>query len=187
MTDVSKLRHDGQAAEVGTVAVVVGNPKPQSRTYQAAHIVAGRLAGRPADVSIDLTDLGAALLDWADPAVASLVATVQASALLVVASPTYKASYTGLLKLFLDRFSTGSLAGVTAVPLMLGGDWRHSLAAELMLKPVLVELGATCPTAGLFLLESEFATGDVLESWLARARPQVAAACQGVCAPIRDS
>ena len=43
------------------VAVVVGNPKPRSRTYQAAHLVAERLAGRPADLSIDLADLGAAL------------------------------------------------------------------------------------------------------------------------------
>ena len=49
-----------------TVAVVVGNPKPGSRTYQAAHIVAERLAGRPADLSVDLTELGAALLDWSD-------------------------------------------------------------------------------------------------------------------------
>ena len=51
-----------------SVAIVVGNPKPRSRTYQAAHIVAERLAGRPADLSIDLADAGAALLDWSDPA-----------------------------------------------------------------------------------------------------------------------
>ena len=39
---------------------------------------------------------------------------------MVVASPTYKATYAGLLKLFLDRLGGESLAGVTAVPLMLG-------------------------------------------------------------------
>jgi FMN reductase len=162
-----------RAVSLRSVAVVVGNPKPRSRTYQAAHIVAERLSGRPADLDIDLTDVGAALLDWSDPGVASLVAAVQASDLVVVASPTYKASYTGLLKLFLDRFAGGSLAGVTAVPLMLGGHWKHALAADMLLKPVLVELGATCPTAGLFLLETEFADGPVLEGWLERARVQV--------------
>jgi FMN reductase len=161
------------------VAVVVGNPKPRSRTFQAAHIVAERLTGRPADVSIDLTELGAALLDWADPGVAELVATVQAAELVVVASPTYKGSYTGLLKLFLDRFGAGSMTG-TAVPLMLGGHWKHALAPELLLKPILVEIGATCPTSGLFLLDSEFDSGDTLESWLARARPQVAATTAGM-------
>jgi FMN reductase len=157
-----------------TVAVVVGNPRPRSRTYQAAHIVAERLAGRPADVSIDLADLGAALLDWADPAVGELVATVQAADLAVVASPTYKGSYTGLLKLFLDRFGAGSMTG-TAVPVMLGGHWKHALAADLLLKPILVEIGATCPTSGLFLLDSEYEASETLDSWLARARPQVAA------------
>lgn len=156
--------------------MLVGNPKPRSRTYEAAHIVAERLAGRRPDLSIDLTELGAALLDWSDAKVAELVAAVQASALVVVASPTYKATYTGLLKLFLDRISGGALAGVTAVPVMLGGHWKHALAPDLLLKPVLVELGATCPTRGLFLLESEYASGEVLDDWLKLARPQVAAA-----------
>ena len=156
-----------------SVVVVVGNPKPRSRTYQAAHLLAEKLAGRPADLSVDLTDLGAALLDWSDPGVAGLVAAVQASDLAVVASPTYKATYTGLLKLFLDRIPGGALAGVTAVPLMLGGHWKHALAADLLLKPVLVELGATCPTRGLFLPESEYAGGQTLDSWLELARPQV--------------
>jgi FMN reductase len=159
-------------------AVVVGNPKPRSRTYQAACLVAAELAGQPAGLTIDLTEVGAALLDWADPGVTELVAAVRAYDLLVVASPTYKASYTGLLKLFLDRIPGGALAGVTAVPVMLGGDWRHSLAADLLLKPVLVELGATCPAGGLFLLDSDYATSQALADWLGPARRQVMATAQ---------
>jgi FMN reductase len=158
-----------------SIAVVVGNPKPRSRTYQAAHLVAEKLAGRQPDVSVDLADLGGALLDWTDSRVGDIVKTIQASDLVIVASPTYKATYTGLLKLFLDRIDGGTLAGVTAVPLMLGGHWRHALAADLLLKPVLVELGATCPTRGLFLPESEYAGGEALDSWLELARPQLAA------------
>jgi FMN reductase len=163
-----------------TVSVLVGNPKPRSRTFEAAHVVAQRLTGREPDLSIDLTELGPALLDWSDQTVAGLVASVQASDLVVVASPTYKATYTGLLKLFLDRISGGALAGVTAVPVMLGGHWKHALAPDLLLKPVLVELGATCPTRGLFLLDSEYASGEVLEEWLALARPQVAATAKNL-------
>ena len=158
-----------------SVAVVVGNPKPRSRTYEAAHLVAEKLTGRQPDLSVDLADLGGALLDWSDASVGAVVTAVHDSDLVIVASPTYKATYTGLLKLFLDRIATGALADVTAVPMMLGGHWRHALAAELLLKPVLVELGATCPTRGLFLLESEYAGGETLESWLELARPQLAA------------
>jgi len=159
-----------------SIAVVVGNPKPRSRTYRAAHLVAGKLAGRQPDLSVDLADLGGALLDWSDSRVGGIVTALQASDLAIVASPTYKASYTGLLKLFLDRIDGGALTGVVAIPLMLGGHWRHALAPELFLKPVLVELGATCPTPGLFLPESEHAGGETLDRWLERARPQVAAA-----------
>jgi FMN reductase len=155
-------------------AIVVGNPKPRSRTHEAAQIVLERLTGTQPDVSIDLVDFGPALLDWSDLQVLEAIAAVQASDLVVVASPTYKASYTGLLKLFLDRFGSGALAGVTAVPLMLGGHWRHSLASDLLLKPILVELGATCPTRGLFLLDSDYAESDELDVWLQASRPQIA-------------
>jgi FMN reductase len=126
---------------------------------------------------LDLIDLGPALLDWGDPSVAQAVADVIAADLVVVASPTYKATYTGLLKLFLDRFSAGSLASVTAVPLMLGGDLRHSLAPEAFLKPVLAELGASSPTRGLFLLDvdADAEWAEALSSWLAVARTQLPA------------
>jgi FMN reductase len=166
------------AGQMSFVSVVVGNPKPRSRTYQAAILVAEKLAAKPPDLVVDLIDLGPALLDGADPDVGATVASLQSSSLVVVASPTYKASYTGLLKLFLDRIGTGALTGVTAVPLMLGGDLRHALAPEVFLKPVLVELGASCPTAGLFLPESDFAGSDALDRWVERASILVKASLQ---------
>jgi FMN reductase len=58
---------------------------------------------------------------------------------------------------------------------MLGGDWRHSLAADMLLKPVLVELGATCPTRGLFLTDTDYAESEVLDTWLELSRPQLKA------------
>jgi FMN reductase len=158
-----------------STVVVVGNPKPQSRTRAAAETVATALTGRAPDLTIDLADFGAALLDWSDPAVSAAVESVVAARLVVVASPTYKASYTGLLKLFLDRFPAGSLTGVVAIPLMLGGDWRHSLAPEVFLKPVLAEIGASTPTRGLFLLDADAAAGfdssATLTAWLESAVP----------------
>ena len=86
------------------VAVVVGNPKPQSRTLSAACHVARELTGGDADLVVDLAGLGTALLDRNDEQVGRLVEQVGTADLVVVASPTYKASTTGLLKLFLDRF-----------------------------------------------------------------------------------
>jgi len=127
---------------MAAVAVVVGNPKPQSRTLAAAVHVATELVGEP-DLVVDLAALGAALLDWSDPHVLELVTRVGAADLVVVASPTYKGAYTGLLKLFLDRFAGGTGLTGLAVPLMLGGSAAHSLAPEVMLRPVLTEIDGT--------------------------------------------
>jgi FMN reductase len=155
--------------------VVVGNPKPRSRTLQASRWLAQALTGRTPDRELDLIEFGATLLDWGSAEVAAAVAAVEKAELVVVASPTYKGSYTGLLKLFLDRFAAGSLGEVTSIPLMLGGDLRHSLAPEVFLKPVLAELGASTPTRGLFLIDSDYANPAALDEWLDLARGQLPA------------
>jgi FMN reductase len=156
-----------------STAVVVGNPKPGSRTLAAATTVARRLTDTEPDLVVDLATLGAALLDWEDPSVDALVDEIGAADLVVVASPTYKASYTGVLKLFLDRFAGGvGLRGV-AVPLMLGAAPHHALAPEVHLRPVLVELGAAVPTPALYLLDRDHHRPESYDGWLVRSRPLV--------------
>lgn len=151
--------------------VLVGNPKPASRTLEAATLVATAIGG-PVTHTIDLAGLGPKLLDWADAEVAAAIATCAASDLLVVGSPTYKGAYTGLLKLFLDRIDGGTgLAGVTTVPLMLSANPAHALAPELVLKPVLVELGAVVPVQGLALSDRQYAEPGAFTPWLERWRP----------------
>jgi len=160
-----------------TVGIVVGNPKPHSRTFAAAELVARELTGHDPDFALDLAELGAGLLDWSDARVAESVEQIKGARLVIFASPTFKATYSGLLKLFLDRFPAGSLAGVTAVALQLGGDWRHSLAPEAFLKPVLAEIGASTPTRALYLLDSDAGdTSEALQSWLTVAREQLSLA-----------
>jgi FMN reductase len=88
------------------------------------------------------------------PGVESALKLVLDAEVLVVASPTYKGTYTGLLKVFLDRLPHQALAGKAALPLLVMGDPKHSLAVEVHLRPVLVELGAFVPTPGLVVLES---------------------------------
>jgi FMN reductase len=157
-----------------TSAVVVGNPRPASRTLAAATHVARELTGGEPDLVVDLATLGHGLLDWQDPVVAGLVAEVAAADLVVFASPTYKATYTGLLKLFLDRFAADSLTGV-AVPLMLGAGPTHALAPELTLRPVLAEIGGAT-VRGHYVLDSRWDDPSAYADWLARVRPLVARA-----------
>ena len=157
------------------VAVVVGNPKPGSRTLAAARYLAGELAPGAEPLVVDVATLGPRLLDWADPEVARLVEEVGAADLVVVASPTYKATYTGLLKLFLDRFAGGTGLRGVGVALMLGGGETHALAPEVFLRPLLAELGARVPAPGLYVLDAHHDDPAAYADWLATARPTVSA------------
>jgi FMN reductase len=162
---------------MSTVGVVVGNPKPRSRTRDVAEAIATAVADAAglaaADrLTVDLADLGPQLFDWSSSRVKEVVQAVRTCPLVVVASPTYKASYTGLLKSFLDWFGTTDLLGVTVVQVMTGAGARHALAVEVHLRPVLVELGASLPTRGLYVTEEEFeGLDDVLAAWLVEAGP----------------
>jgi FMN reductase len=144
-----------------TIAVVTGNPKLASRTHSVALAVASALArDLPEAVTgpvIDLAGYASRLFDWGDDELTALTAQVAAADIAIFASPTYKAAYTGLLKAFLDRYGNSGLAGVTAVPVMTGGWPGHLLAVEVHLRPVLVELGATVPSRGLYVTEPELA------------------------------
>jgi FMN reductase len=147
-------------------AVVVGNPKPASRTLAAATLVARELAGAEPGLVVDLAALGPAALDWHDDTVADLV---------VCAGPTYKGTHTGLLKLFLDRFAGGTgLRGIT-VPLTLGASPAHALASEHTLRPVLTEPGGTIPGRGVYLLDTAHDDPQAYAEWLCETRPLLAA------------
>jgi FMN reductase len=128
-------------------------------------------------MTVDLADLGPHLFDWSSADVRAAVEGIRSCALAVIASPTYKASYTGLLKSFLDWFSTTDLDGVTVVPVMVGAGLQHALAVEMHLRPVLVELGATLPTRGLYVTEDQFdALDEIVSGWLLQAGPRLRSA-----------
>jgi FMN reductase len=117
-------------------------------------------------IDVDLAELGPAVLNPADERAKAATADVLAGELLVIASPTYKATYSGLLKAFLDRLGTGALAGAAAVPIMLGGAPNHELAVDVHFVPLLLELGARVPARGLFVLETDVpGFADIAEQW----------------------
>ena len=162
-------------------AVVVGNPTAGSRTLRVAVAVARSLRDPsgpgPDPLVIDLADHAAGLFDVDSPTIAALLDSVARCDVVVVASPTYKATYTGLLKAFLDRYPNDALAQCVCIPVMTGAAPIHALAPEVHLRPLLVELGASTPTRGLFVTEEQFEElDDVVDRWAVTARPRVDAA-----------
>ena len=153
---------------------VVGNPKPASRTLAVA-TAAERAITRAAGIAVSPQTIDVCvlarhlLLPEPSPAVEEALDEVAGADLLLVASPTYKGTYTGLLKVFLDRLPHRSLGRAVALPLMLMGVPEHAPAVDAYLRPLLVELGATVPVPGLAVLESDLdRLDDVLRPWAER-------------------
>ncbi|WP_326565145.1 NAD(P)H-dependent oxidoreductase [Amycolatopsis rhabdoformis] len=143
--------------------IVVGNPKPASRTRQVAEALLDRLVKDDTDRQvIDLAEHTAEIFAWPSEVMTALNERVAASDLVVFASPTYKATYTGLLKAFLDRYAADALAGVTAIPVMTGGDPGHAMGVDAHLAPLLTELGAVVPGRGWFFTTSSMDRLDQL-------------------------
>lgn len=150
------------------VLSIVGNPKPASKTAQVAEAVAKRIAAAlDADTAtLELGPLAADLTGWGAESVTRAKQQLLDANVLVFASPVYKATYTGLMKLLCDQIMAGELVRHVAVPVMVGGGPAHTLAVEASFRPVLVELGASLPTAGLYVIDSTLDTLDAqVDAW----------------------
>lgn len=155
-----------------SVVVVSGNPRAGSRTLAAAEAAGRRVAellGTDDVATVELAAFAGEILAPAHPAADAAKERLARATVAVVATPVYKASYTGLLKAFLDLYGPDGLAGVVVVPLVVSGNPAHALAGEVHLRPVLVELGAVVPTRSLALTEAQLPElGAALDPWFAR-------------------
>jgi FMN reductase len=179
------------------VVALIGNPRAGSRTASIAAAVATSAAGSlgerlgPVEVAVhDLAELtariGAPLGAGAGDRYEPVLAAVRRAAVLIVATPVYKASYTGLLKSFLDLLPSQGLAGVVAVPVVTLGAPDHRLAADVHLRPLLLELGASTPTPALVVGGQALDdAGPVITGWWEAAAPALVAAVSGAPGPSR--
>ena len=108
----------------------------------------------------------------------------------VLVTPTFQASYSGLFKSFMDLVEEGRLRGKPVLLAATGGSERHSLAVEYALRPLLAHLGAIAVPTGVYA-----ATGDLggegsasLTARIERAARELAALVSGgpLVAPVRD-
>lgn len=141
-----------------SVVAISGSPSAESRTARLVEQVLRRLAvdGHVVD-HIVVRDLPAAELltgSAAHPALRLALEGVAGAEGVVVATPVYKASYSGLVKVFLDLLPQSGLAGKAVLPLVTGGSLAHMLAMDYALRPVLSALGARHVLPGAFLLDS---------------------------------
>ncbi|GAA1770971.1 NADPH-dependent FMN reductase [Luedemannella helvata] len=147
-----------------SILVVSGNPRAGSRTSTLAAAVGEAVAqrlGLGAPATVEVGDLGAGLLTPGDEPTAAAVTALREADVLVVATPTYKGSYTGILKVLLDQLPASALAGKRAVPVVTAGVAPQAEAAAALLSQLLRELGADVAPA-LPVVESQLTEAAAL-------------------------
>ncbi|MER7733147.1 NADPH-dependent FMN reductase [Streptomyces erythrochromogenes] len=145
---------------------LTGSPSAHSRTDVVADLALRHLtrshpgfeSARLAVRALPAADLLAARRG--EPEIRRALDAVAEADGLIIATPVYKASYTGLLKAFLDLLPQDGLAGKTILPLATGGSLAHVLTIDYALRPVLSALGARHVTAGRFVLDSTVERGS---------------------------
>lgn len=143
-----------------TILLIAGSPSERSRSAALLDAVASQLAVH-SDARVErlnLREVPAApllLAEWAHPAVKSLIAQVQRAHVIVVATPVYKAAYSGILKVFLDLLPQDAFRNKTVLPLATGGSAHHMLALDYALRPVLHALSARHILQGVYATDGQ--------------------------------
>ncbi|MFD4786026.1 NAD(P)H-dependent oxidoreductase [Streptomyces sp. NPDC058459] len=159
-----------------TFLTMSGTPSPDSCTE---HVLFTQVVPRLADDGHEIRHLAArdlpadALLrgDAGHPRLSAAAELLAAADGVVIATPVYKASYSGLLKALLDVLPRRGFAGKAVLPLATGHMASHGVLLHQALRTVLRSMGATAIVPGCFLTER--AARSLLVPQYAHAREQL--------------
>jgi FMN reductase len=148
----------------------VGNLRRPSRSRTLVEIVA-REAVRQRQVEtriFDLLDAGPGLgaaFSKSDltPSAAAVVEAVGSADALIVGTPVYKGSYTGLFKHLIDFIDPDALAGKPVVLTATGGGLRHALVLEHQLRPLFGFFAAQTLPTGVYASDQDFQDGVITD------------------------
>ena len=146
------------------VVTLGGSPSQRSRSgvlldhakrwlnQQGVEVVSYQVRDFPAE------DLLHARFD--SPKIIDLLQQIENADGLVIATPVYKASFSGALKTVLDLLPERALSHKVVLPIATGGSIAHMLAVDYALKPVLSALKAQEMLPGIFAEDSQIAYGE---------------------------
>lgn len=146
------------------VVTIAGSPSRASRSTGVLEHLHTLLAQHSLSTTmLQVRDLPAEDLVFGrfdSPAIQQAGAVLSAAQAVIVATPVYKAAYSGVLKAFLDLLPAQTLANKAILPIATGGAPGHLLAIGYALNPVLTELGATHILSGIYILDSQIQRTD---------------------------
>ncbi|MBZ5739920.1 FMN reductase [Nocardioides mangrovi] len=163
------------------VVISAGLSNPSSTTLLAERLTAATVeALEDVEVThVELRDLAHQLTDqlltgFPGPGLAAAQEAVREADGLIVVTPVFSASYSGLFKTFFDVLETGTLDGTPVLVAATAGTARHSLVLEHALRPLFAYLHAVVVPTGVFAATDDFAGTD-LQTRVDRAAGELAA------------
>jgi FMN reductase len=146
-----------------SVLLIAGSPTEHSRSATLLEGIEARIHGQVEDRRLhvdrlrirDLSPQALLLADWGHASVSRAIEQVASARALVIATPVYKAAYSGVLKVFLDLLPQSALKGKAVLPIATGGSPHHMLALDYALRPVLQSLGARHILPGVYASDSQ--------------------------------
>jgi FMN reductase len=142
-----------------SVLLIAGSPTERSRSAALLEHVGSQLTQHGVQVERlrirDLSPQALLLADFGHPSVVNAIHQVAQAQAVVVATPVYKAAYSGALKVLLDLLPQTALKGKTVLPLATGGSPHHMLALDYALRPVLQSLGARHILPGVYATDAQ--------------------------------
>jgi len=162
------------------VVAISGSPSASSKTAMLTDLIAEHLERegvnvvhrRVSAIAPDVLLRGSVN----DPFLAEMIEAVGSAHGVIIATPIYKASFSGMLKCFLDILPQFAMAGKAILPIGTGGSIAHVLALDYALRPVLQSMGAR------HIVQSHF----VAEAGMRVEEAQVAIA-EGAASPLWEA
>ena len=145
---------------------LAGSLSRPSKTRSLVDLVTAKAAAAfgAAAATYDLTDLQPALgtagtLDDLDGLPRAILEQVLSADALVVGSPVYKGSYTGLFKHLFDLIDPAALAGKPVLLTATGGGDKHALVIEHQLRPLFSFFESFTLPTGIYASGTDFIDG----------------------------
>ena len=126
------------------IIALSGSPSKNSRSAFVLKYIGSLLIEKGFTVTyLSIRDLPTEVLfngEYNHPTVKNIATLMKEADGVIVGTPVYKASYSGVLKTLLDILPQDILEDTPVLPLMTGGSSSHLLAMEYALKPLLATL-----------------------------------------------
>lgn len=126
---------------------------------------------------------------FAPPALADALESVADADALIVVSPVFSGSYSGLLKSFFDVLDNTALESMPVLIAATGGSVRHSLMLEHAMRPLFIYLRARVVSTSVYAGPEDWGTGtngaDALDQRVRRAAGELAGMVEGTASVQR--